>query len=268
MALPSVVATFGEPTGQGWTQIGELGLAFVLSALIGLEREVRQKSAGVRTHTLVGFAAALIVIVSKYGFTDVVSYDRVILDPSRVAAQIVSGIGFIGGGLIFVRRDAVKGLTTAAVVWLTAAVGMAAGAGLPLLAILVTAGHFAVVFGFTPLARRLPQSRLVSSQLRMTYWDGYGVLRRALVECTHKGFTVSQASVERDSGRPWRGRTDQRPRDGRNHDAEPPDLDMGRAVSVTFQLVGSEPVVELVSGLSEMEGVVSVSAGEVDETAE
>jgi hypothetical protein len=106
----------GQTAGQGWVQIGELGMAFLLSALIGLEREIRHKSAGLRTHTLVGFAAALIVLVSKYGFGDVIEANRVVLDPSRVAAQIVTGIGFIGGGLIFVRRDSVRGLTTAAIV--------------------------------------------------------------------------------------------------------------------------------------------------------
>jgi putative Mg2+ transporter-C (MgtC) family protein len=73
----------------------------------------------------VGLGAACFMMVSKYGFFDVLG-DHVTLDPSRVAAQIVSGIGFIGGGLIFVRRDAVRGLTTAAVIWLTTAVGMAA----------------------------------------------------------------------------------------------------------------------------------------------
>jgi putative Mg2+ transporter-C (MgtC) family protein len=93
--------------------------------LIGLEREIRHKSAGLRTHTLVGFAAALIMLVSKYGFGDVLAANIVVLDPSRVAAQIVTGIGFIGGGLIFVRRDSGRGLTTAAIVWLTTAVGMA-----------------------------------------------------------------------------------------------------------------------------------------------
>ena len=81
-------------TGQRWTQIGDLGLAFVLSALIGPEREVRQKSAGPRTHTAVGVAAALIMLVSKYGFTNVLIESRVVVDPSRVAAQLVSGIGF------------------------------------------------------------------------------------------------------------------------------------------------------------------------------
>ena len=93
----------GQPMGQGWYQLAELGLAFVLSASIGLEREVRQKSAGLRTYTLVGFSSALIMLVSKYGFTNIPDSGRVVLDPSRIAAQIVSGIGFIGGGLIFVR---------------------------------------------------------------------------------------------------------------------------------------------------------------------
>ncbi|GIH17523.1 hypothetical protein Raf01_56950 [Rugosimonospora africana] len=96
----TTLAFLSEPTGQGWTQLGELALALVLSAAIGLERELRQKSAGLRTHTLVGFSSALIMLVSKYGFTDVLG-EHVTLDPSRVAARIVSGIGFIGGGLIF-----------------------------------------------------------------------------------------------------------------------------------------------------------------------
>jgi putative Mg2+ transporter-C (MgtC) family protein len=151
----------GATTGQTWVQVGELGLAFLLSALIGLERELRQKSAGLRTLTIVGFASALFVQIGKYGFVDVLGGD-VRLDPSRVAAQVVSGLGFIGGGLVFVRRDAVRGLTTAAVVWLTAAVGMAAGAGLPLLAGVVTAGHFVIACGFTPVAHRLSRTSTAS----------------------------------------------------------------------------------------------------------
>ncbi len=99
--------------GQGWLQLGELGLAFLLSSLIGFEREIRQKSAGLRTYTLVGFSSALILLVSKYGFTNILDNNRIVLDPSRIAAQIVSGIGFIGGGVIFVRKDIVRGLTTA-----------------------------------------------------------------------------------------------------------------------------------------------------------
>src|ERR1700679_3380688 len=145
----------GEIYGQGWVQIGELAMAFLLSALIGLEREIRVKSAGLRTHTLVGLAAALIMLVSKYGFGDVLAVNRVVLDPSRVAAQIVTGIGFIGGGLIFVQRDVVRRLTTAATIWLTAAVGMACGAGLPVLALFVTATHFLIMYGYTRITHRI-----------------------------------------------------------------------------------------------------------------
>src|ERR1700728_4219891 len=187
-----------EPIGQSWVQLSELALAFVLSALIGLEREMRQKSAGLRTYTLVGFSSALIMLVSKYGFTDIIEAGRVVLDPSRMAAQIVSGIGFIGGGVIFVRKDIVRGLTTASIVWLTAAVGMACGAGLPILAMAVTLGHFVVVFVFSPIERRLPKSRWAPSSLQISYQDGRGVLREVLAICTRSEFAVSRVHVERD----------------------------------------------------------------------
>ena len=130
--------SISEISGQGATQFIQLGLAFVLSAAIGLEREIRHKSAGLRTYTVVGTAAALFLLISKYGFTDVIVPERVVLDPSRVAAQIVTGIGFIGAGLIFVDQDRVKGLTTAATVWLVTGIGMACGAGLPWLAVAAT----------------------------------------------------------------------------------------------------------------------------------
>src|SRR5580700_38341 len=185
----------GEPIGQSSLQLAELALAFVLSASIGLEREIRQKSAGLRTYTLVGFSSALVMLVSK---TNILESGRVVLDPSRIAAQIVSGIGFIGGGLVFVRKDIVRGLTTAATVWLTAAVGMACGAGLPILAIAVTFGHFVVVFVFPSIERRLPKSRWAPSSLQISYQDGRGVLREVLACCTRNEFAVSRLQVERD----------------------------------------------------------------------
>lgn len=155
-----------ESGGEGARQLLELGAAFLLSAAIGLEREIRQKSAGLRTYTLVGLASALFLLVSKYGFTDVISSGRVVLDPSRVAAQIVSGIGFLGAGVIFVRSDAVKGLTTAATIWLTAAVGMACGAGLLVLATAATAAYFIVAIAFPPLLRRLHGGRRSDDDIR------------------------------------------------------------------------------------------------------
>ncbi|MGB7045566.1 MAG: MgtC/SapB family protein, partial [Methylocella sp.] len=164
-------------TGQGWLQLEELALAFVLSALVGLEREIRQKSAGLRVNTLVGVSAALFILISKYGFTDVLKDGQMIVDPSRVAAQVVSGIGFIGGGVIFMRRDVVRGLTTAASVWLTAALGMACGAGLPILAVATTVGHFIIMLIFPKLLQYLPRERRTATMLRISYKDGLGLLR-------------------------------------------------------------------------------------------
>jgi putative Mg2+ transporter-C (MgtC) family protein len=245
----------GEPLGQGWVQIGELALAFGLSALIGLEREIRQKSAGLRTYTLVGVAAALIMLVSKYGFANVLS-ERVILDPSRIAAQIVTGIGFIGGGLIFVRRDSVRGLTTAAIVWLTAAVGMACGAGLPVLAVFVTALHFVVIFLFSYIVERLPHSRWTPSPLNVTYEDGRGVLREILVACTHHDFAVSGVRVEREPAASAP--------DSRAGDADEPSSGQRRLVTVTLDIQGVRPVAKLAAKLVEIDGVVSVRAGDVN----
>ena len=167
-----------------WDLVWRLGLALALSASIGLDRELRQKSAGLRTYTLVGVGSALFMLISKYGFFDVLEPKEVVLDPSRVAAQIVSGIGFIGAGLIFVRRDSVRGLTTAAGVWLTAAVGAAAGASLPVLAIATTLAYFVTVYVLAPLARRLPASPYAPSAVRVDYDDGRGILRKVLQACT------------------------------------------------------------------------------------
>ncbi|MFL6123641.1 MgtC/SapB family protein [Actinophytocola sp.] len=232
MSLPSLT----DAAGQGWTQVFDLGLALVLSAAIGLEREVRQKSAGLRTHTLVGLGAALIMLVSKYGFFDVLS-EHVTLDPSRIAAQIVSGIGFIGGGLIFVRRDAVRGLTTAAVVWLTTAVGMAAGAGLWLLAIVVAVTHFVVVFAFTPLVAKLPRSKYAQTRLRLTYADGRGVLRLALAECTKRKFTVGELDIDQH--------------------------DEAGEVTLWLSLQGAGPIPDLTAALADIDGVLSVLTDDV-----
>jgi putative Mg2+ transporter-C (MgtC) family protein len=183
---------------EQWDLLLPVFLALVLSALIGVEREVRAKSAGLRTHTLVGLGAAVFMLVSKYGFGDLSDVPGISIDPSRVAAQVVSGIGFIGGGLIFVRRDIVRGLTTAATVWLAAAVGMAAGAGLPLLAIGTTLGHFLITSGFPPIARALARRRAELPLLRLAYLDGHGVLRNVLAACTEQGWAVHGVEVDRE----------------------------------------------------------------------
>lgn len=222
----------------------ELGSALVLSSLVGLERELRAKSAGLRTHTLVGVGAALFMLVSKYGFGDVLEFDKVSFDPSRVAAQIVSGIGFIGAGLIFVRRDVVRGLTTAATVWLVAAIGTACGSGLLLLGTATTAVHFLVAVGY-PRLLRLVRSALREPQVvRIGYLDGYGVLRNVLTLCTSRGWKVLDLQVER----------------------EDTDADEQRTAVVAVHLQGKQPVADLVNDLTELDGVLHASAADSAES--
>lgn len=221
----------GELQGQSWTQFGELALALVLSTLIGLEREFRAKSAGLRTHTLVGVAAALIMLVSKYGFGDVFSAGTVVLDPSRVAAQIVSGIGFIGGGLIFIQRDVVRGLTTAAIIWLTAAVGMACGAGLPLLALFVTAAHFLVVYGYAQCERRILSEH---AELQVQYAPGKGTVEKIMQMCTGSGYIIQELAV-------W--------------EVEAPAQDETRAIR--FQVSGRRGVESLLVAIGDITGVIA-----------
>lgn len=251
-----ILGAFTQTAGQGWAQFADLALAFVLSSAIGFEREARQRSAGLRTYTLVGVGSALIMLVSKYGFGDVLEPRMVVLDPSRIAAQVVTGIGFIGGGLIFVRRDAVRGLTTAAAAWLTAAIGLACGAGLPALALAGTGAYFIVVFGYTPVVRRLPGSHLAAGQLRLEYVDSRGLLRRALELCSARGFAVSDLSVVKaDEGAGDGGRDQRRDRDEPHSDGRVALV----ALTMTVQGAGSLP--ELVSALAELDDVVAVSAG-------
>lgn len=113
-----------------WDFSLRLFVAGLMGIIIGLEREYRAKEAGYRTHFLVALGSALMMIVSKYGFDDVVEADLIRLDPSRIAAQVVSGIGFIGAGTIILQKQIVRGLTTAAGLWATAGIGLAVGAGL------------------------------------------------------------------------------------------------------------------------------------------
>lgn len=126
LKLWPVLAQFTAP--ELWVQaeyLVRILVAACLGLLIGSERKNRNKSAGIRTHVIVALGAALIMVVSKYGFTDVEK-----VDSARVAAQVVSGVGFLGAGVIFVRNNLVNGLTTAAGIWATAGVGLALGAGM------------------------------------------------------------------------------------------------------------------------------------------
>ncbi|PXW16032.1 MgtC/SapB family protein [Paraburkholderia caballeronis] len=134
--------------------ISRLVLAAALGSVIGFERERLSWAAGLRTHMLVCVGSALIMIVSAFGFADVLSDEHVVLDPSRVAAQVVSGIGFLGAGSILLRGEIVRGLTTAASLWSVAAIGLAVGGGLYTASLAATIIILLILAGVKPLERR------------------------------------------------------------------------------------------------------------------
>ncbi len=113
--------------------------ATAMGAAIGLEREYHAKEAGIRTHILVAMGSCLFMILSIYGFDTMLGRDHVSFDPSRIASQVVTGIGFIGAGTIILQKQMVRGLTTAAGLWVTAAIGLACGNGMYLIALTTTA---------------------------------------------------------------------------------------------------------------------------------
>jgi putative Mg2+ transporter-C (MgtC) family protein len=134
-------------------------LAAVLGSVVGIERERLDWAPGLRTHMLVCLGATLFMIVSAFGFADILGVPNVGLDPSRIAAQVVSGIGFLGAGTIILRRKVVRGLTTAASIWSIAAVGLAVGGGLYFAAITTTVLILIILAGIKPLERRLFSDR-------------------------------------------------------------------------------------------------------------
>lgn len=135
-------------------------MAAFLGSLVGFERERLHWAAGLRTHMLVCLGSALAIIVSAFGFRDVLGTPAVALDPSRIAAQVISGIGFLGAGtIIFLRREIVRGLTTAAGLWAVAAIGLAIGSGLYIPGVVATAIVLLILAGLKPLERRLFHKR-------------------------------------------------------------------------------------------------------------
>lgn len=179
-----------------WEQFGLLGLALFLGVLIGAEREYEGKAAGMRTHALIAVGSALFVLAGRYGFD--IAADSLGADPTRIAAQVVSGIGFLGAGVIFFHRNLVFGMTTAASIWVTTAIAMACAAGLVLIAVGVTVLHLIVVIGLNPLERLIGRIAKRSGRLALTY-DSGTALAAALAMCTRQGFTVTEVSTERST---------------------------------------------------------------------
>jgi putative Mg2+ transporter-C (MgtC) family protein len=172
-----------------------LALAAALGSVIGIERERLQWTAGLRTHMLVCVGAALFMLVSSFGFSDVLGREHVVLDPSRIAAQVVSGIGFLGAGTILFRQDKIRGLTTAASLWTVAAIGLAAGSGLYAAAVGGTAMIFAILAGLKPLERRLWSARQ-GSEIVLVVERELASLAVLESELTTAGIAIRTVTIE------------------------------------------------------------------------
>ncbi len=167
-----------------------IGLAGVLGWVIGNERRNRNKSAGTRTHAIVALGAALVMVVSKYGFWDVPDYDA-----ARVAAQVVSGVSFLGAGIIFVRNNLVNGLTTAAGVWATAGVGLAVGSGLYLIGIAAAVMLVLMQIMTHQIAYLARESS--HGVIRMTLVQESGAVKRMQAFLEKAGVAVSSVKIQK-----------------------------------------------------------------------
>ncbi len=180
--------------------VGRILLAGICGYAIGLERQTKRKMAGPKTHVIVALTAALMIVLSKYGFNDVLG-DYIKLDPSRVAAGIVTAIGFLGSGMIFSRNNNVIGLTTSAGIWATVGVGMAMGAGMYLIGVLSTA---MIIFAEVFLGRKntVSESVEVERQIEITYIEEgnseinvSSILQSGFDE---NGFQVEKVQIKRE----------------------------------------------------------------------
>ncbi len=165
-------------------------IAALLGAALGAEREINQKTAGLRTHTLVAAGAALFTIAGAYAFegTDV--------DPTRVAAQIVTGIGFIGAGGLIRTGFTVSGITTAATLWFAAALGLATGFGMYLIAAVALVVALVVMIGFAPIRRRIHRVQ----RLEIAYVPGHGTMTPLFESLNAVGASVHKMTLDESEG--------------------------------------------------------------------
>lgn len=186
-----------------WDFFFRLLVAGALGAAIGVDREYRAKEAGFRTHFLVALGSALFMIVSKYGFEDLLGKEGIGLDPSRIASQVVTGIGFLGAGTIIIQKLFVRGLTTAAGVWVTAAIGLAVGAGQYWLGVSATALTLIGLEGLGYIFRKFSQRTI---NLTFTVPDARA-LQLVMDEIERKHHTIAFFSTdinEQNGGKSFR----------------------------------------------------------------
>lgn len=216
-----------------WSGLLSLPLSVVLGSVLGIERAIHGKSAGVRTHALVALGAALFTVSGSLMGPGAA-------DPARVAAQVVSGIGFLGGGLIFVRQDIVRGLTTAASIWVAAAVGLACGANLPLLGAAASALHLVITYLLPPLLKRIQPTGRATYEVDVTYRTGAGILRDIISTCTELGWTVASLT-QRDN------------------------LNAAGEIDIKLILAGAGDPADLTGTLSDLDGITLTGLAEFDE---
>lgn len=175
-----------------WDWLFRLSLAGLLGALVGTERESRGHPAGIRTQSLVALAAALLTGVGAEGFAGAAA------DPTRVASQVVTGIGFIGAGVILKNRGTVRGLTTAATLFLSAALGVAVGAGMIIPAVMASALALVLMFGLSALKPfiRNRGARVV----HVEYERGHGTMGPLLRSLQEIGGTIDDVQIDDDAG--------------------------------------------------------------------
>ncbi len=170
-------------------------LSCICGGLVGLERSRKRKEAGIRTHIIVALGASVMMIVSKYGFFDVLQYQHVTLDASRLAANVVTGISFLGAGVIFVRGVSIRGLTTAAGIWTTAGVGLSIGAGMYMVGICTT-----ILLLFIQLVMQRHLRRFdgpVYETISVTYTDGLLGLEGLKLQLEKNQIVVHNITMEK-----------------------------------------------------------------------
>ena len=187
-----------------WTILLRLVLALLLGSIVGLEREQKERGAGMRTLALVTLGSSLFTIISAYGFLDLLGLPHVTLDPTRIASYIVAGIGFLGAGTIFMsrEREKVKGLTTAASIWVMAAIGIACGAGLLLEAITTTLLTLIVLVVLSYVEGRLVRSAMLGAQhinIEVSQVNGE-LLAKVYETCAGHNITIEKLRIHDEEG--------------------------------------------------------------------
>lgn len=235
-----------------------LCVALLLGAAIGLERESNDHSAGIRTNTLVALGSALFTIISAYGFSALLQEPHIQIDPTRVASYIIAGIGFLGGGTIFLQRrnGQVKGLTTAAAVWVVAAIGMACGVGMLLEALVVSLLTLVVLIGLRYLERtvwpfRQPQRHTLSIEVAGTQGEVPGsVLAQAHDICRREGIIIDTIEIQSGKG------IKKGQKAGETTEEDQP----GKMIELECRAPDSRRLMSAVSDIRELPGVLSISA--------